>query len=71
MWRETLRASDTGEKFVAAAGASPFQDRFIAVRYPAANGLSRIFKELHGLLSDVTSKDGRLSDDPGFPGTGF
>jgi len=36
------------KKFVAAAGASPFQDRLIAVRYPAADDLSRIIEELHG-----------------------
>ncbi|SPE38088.1 exported hypothetical protein [Candidatus Sulfopaludibacter sp. SbA6] len=45
------------KRFVAAAGASPslrvaeLQDRFIAVRCPAANGLSRIFEELHGFAA--------------------
>jgi hypothetical protein len=37
------------KSFVAAAGASSISNRFIAVRYPAANGLSRIPEELHGL----------------------
>jgi len=50
------------KSFVAAAGASPslrvaeLWSRFIAVRYPAANGLSRMFEGLHGFLSNATSK---------------
>jgi len=52
------------KSFVAAAGASPslriaeLRSRLIAVRYPAANGSSRIFEDLHGLLSNATSKYG-------------
>ena len=55
--REDTTAEQVGVNVVAAAGACPLRDRFIAVRIPAASDWSLIHRGFTRLEGNVTSME--------------